>query len=232
MVSVLIIAHNEEKNIKKCIDSIISQSEKPDEIVLVAHNCSDNTIKIATEYKNIKIVEFNGPQGILFARIKGFNETSGDIIACIDGDSYASRDWLKKINKKFQENASISAVGGMVWFYNGILANLWSISFFFFDRFFRPTYRFYFWGTNFACKKSDYDSILGLEPLVELKKTLKLNFWAEDLYLSLALSKKGSVVFCPPAYVWSDSKEIASENRSKKQNEDRFSLLRYFKYIK
>lgn len=45
--SILIIAHNEEKHIRECIESILSQTQEADEIVLIAHNCTDNTVKIA-----------------------------------------------------------------------------------------------------------------------------------------------------------------------------------------
>jgi glycosyltransferase involved in cell wall biosynthesis len=48
--SILIIAHNEEAHIRECIESIIHQSQKADEVVLIAHNCTDNTVSIAREY--------------------------------------------------------------------------------------------------------------------------------------------------------------------------------------
>ncbi len=56
-ISVLVIAHNEETHIAECIDSILSQSQKPDEIVLVVHNSTDRTLEIAKNYPDIRIVE-------------------------------------------------------------------------------------------------------------------------------------------------------------------------------
>lgn len=48
--SILIIAHNEEAYIQDCIESVLVQSKKANEIILVAHNCTDKTIKKAKKY--------------------------------------------------------------------------------------------------------------------------------------------------------------------------------------
>ena len=77
--SVLIIAHNEEKYIGKCIESILNQIQKADEVVLLLHSSTDDTKKIAEKYP-IQIVAFEGPLGPVNARIEGLNHMSGDII--------------------------------------------------------------------------------------------------------------------------------------------------------
>lgn len=53
--SILIIAHNEEAHIRECIESALHQSQKADEIVLVAHNCTDKTVDIAQEYPEVTL---------------------------------------------------------------------------------------------------------------------------------------------------------------------------------
>lgn len=55
--SVLIIAHNEEAHIRECIESILSQSQQPEEIVLIVHNSTDNTLEIAQEYREVRVIE-------------------------------------------------------------------------------------------------------------------------------------------------------------------------------
>ncbi len=232
-ISAVIIAHNEEKLIKRCIESLIYQTKVPDEIVLIAHNCTDGTAAIAKEYKNIRVVEHSTSEsGAVFARMKGFEEAKGDIVACIDGDSMAFDSWIERITEPF-EDPLVAGVGGFVLF-NGFLATIWSLSFFFFDPLFRPTYRFYFWGSNFACRKALYSGIGGFSGLIPLKESIPLNYWAEDLYLSLALSRVGRVVFRPRAIVFSSSrifKEDSPREKSRKQNEDRISLFSRFKTL-
>lgn len=57
-ISILIIAHNEEKHIEKCLESIRQQSLVADEIILVAHNCTDKTVAIAKKYPEIQLHEY------------------------------------------------------------------------------------------------------------------------------------------------------------------------------
>lgn len=58
-----------------------------------------------------------------------------------------------------------------------------------------PAYHFYFWGANFACKKSAYNECGGLSPFLDIKQRLNLHYMADDCYLSLALEKIGRVVY-------------------------------------
>ena len=92
--SVLIIAHNEETHIEACIRSVLDQTQRPDEVVLVCHNCTDRTERIARQYP-ITIIPFTGEQGIIYARIEGIAHVSGDIILCTDGDSFVARNWIE-----------------------------------------------------------------------------------------------------------------------------------------
>ncbi len=45
--SILVIAHNEAGRIGECLESLSRQTVRPDEIVVVAHNCSDGTAEVA-----------------------------------------------------------------------------------------------------------------------------------------------------------------------------------------
>lgn len=196
-VSVLIVAHNEEKYIKRCIDSLIGQTEIPNEIVLIAHNCTDKTEEIAKNYKEVRVVPFQGPKGVVYARMYGFKEVAGEIIACIDGDAYAEDNWLEEIIKPLM-NTEISGVGTVVFYYGSIFSGWASFNFFylrhFMQRFFGKFGKFYFFGPSFAVRKNDYTNVGGLEPFIELKKKLPLINWPDDCYLSLALWKQGEVV--------------------------------------
>ncbi|MBU2103620.1 glycosyltransferase, partial [Patescibacteria group bacterium] len=74
--SVLIIAHNESKHIAGCIESLLSQTMQPDEIVLINHNSTDATGEIARKYP-VTVVDYEGPEGSVYARIKGFETVQG-----------------------------------------------------------------------------------------------------------------------------------------------------------
>lgn len=232
-ISVLIIAHNEENNIKTCLESIFMQTISPSEIVLICHNCTDQTESIARNFEKVKIVKYNGPEGVPFARIKGFEEVSGDIIACLDGDSIADKNWLEKITKPLKENENISLVAGYVILTNNFFTRLTSFwQFVILRRFFKNRLNYFAWGSSFACRKIDYEKVGGISPLIELKEKLNLNFWAEDLYLSLALMQTGKIFFSLRAKNYTSVPEWKTNLNTtpiRKWAHDNRTLLEYFK---
>ncbi len=104
MISVIIVTYNEEKNIKECLDSIIKQSQKSNEIILVDDGSTDNTLKIASTYP-IKIIKTQH-QERSHARNIGWKNASGKYILFAEADSIFSENWIKEIMKKFQEGAN------------------------------------------------------------------------------------------------------------------------------
>lgn len=101
--TVLIIAHNEAANIAECLESINQQTLQPDEILLVAHNCTDETVAIARKFQRVRIEELTTEERApIYPRIRGFELATHEIIACIDGDGVADRDWLEKITKPLE----------------------------------------------------------------------------------------------------------------------------------
>lgn len=108
-VTVVIPAYNEEKYIGACLDSILSQSRRPDEIIVVDNNSTDKTPEIIKKYKNVKYI-IEKQQGIIPARNTGFDAASGDIIARCDADTILPRDWIKSIESSFLKNESTVAV--------------------------------------------------------------------------------------------------------------------------
>ena len=108
-ISVVVPAYNEEKRIKKCLDSLLSQETKAYEIIVVDNNCTDKTVSIVKKYKQVKIVHEKKP-GITPARNAGFNAAKGDVIARCDADSVMPKDWLRKVGNDFKTQKDIVAV--------------------------------------------------------------------------------------------------------------------------
>lgn len=101
-VSVVIPARNEEKYIGKCLQSLLEQEEKADEIIVVDNNSSDKTAEIAKSYGARVIKEKT--QGITYARTLGFNSAKFEIIARVDADTTVPKDWILRIKKDFEDN--------------------------------------------------------------------------------------------------------------------------------
>ncbi|MCX7955942.1 MAG: glycosyltransferase family 2 protein, partial [Patescibacteria group bacterium] len=80
-ISIIIPAYNEEKYIENALKSLVNQTEKPDEVIVVDNNCTDKTIKIAKKYQKklpLKIIH-ETKQGIAYSRNTGFNKAKGEI---------------------------------------------------------------------------------------------------------------------------------------------------------
>ena len=109
-ISLISTVLNEEKNIKKFLDSIISQTKKPDEIIIVDGGSKDKTYEILKEYskkyKWIKVYQkkgFNISQGRNYA----VKKSKGDIIFTSDSSTKFEKDWNKKILKGFEKSADV-----------------------------------------------------------------------------------------------------------------------------
>ena len=109
-VSVIIPVYNEEKYIEDCLKSLIHQTEKPDEIIIVDNNSTDKTVEIAKKYP-VKIV-YAKEQGITPARNMGFNAAKYEILARTDADSRVPVTWIARIKKLFTDNPDIVALSG------------------------------------------------------------------------------------------------------------------------
>lgn len=109
-ISVVIPTYNEEKYIGKCLQSVLDQEEKPDEIIVVDNNCTDKTVEIARKL-GAKIVK-EKKQGMIYARNAGFDAAKSEIIARTDADAIPPRDWIAKIKKAFEEDPDLGGLSG------------------------------------------------------------------------------------------------------------------------
>jgi len=108
LVSIIVIAKNEEKNIEKCLKSLILQNYTTFEIVVVIDmNSNDRTESIVKKlaYKNSKKIRIiKGGTNRAIARNIGINVAKGEIIAFIDADAIPHKAWLKELVKPLIKN--------------------------------------------------------------------------------------------------------------------------------
>ena len=103
-VSVVVPVYNVEKYIDKCLNSLVNQTLKNIEIIVVNDGSPDNSSKIIEKYENkypnlIKsYVKENG--GLSDARNFGIEKCSGEYIAFLDSDDYVNYDMYEKLYKK------------------------------------------------------------------------------------------------------------------------------------
>lgn len=101
-VSVVIPIYNAEGYLGKCIDSIISQTWKNIEIILVDDGSKDGSSKICDEYakKDNRIIVIHKENGgVSSARNRGIDASSGDYMLFVDSDDYISENYVESFFK-------------------------------------------------------------------------------------------------------------------------------------
>ena len=104
-ISIIVPIYNAEKYINKCIDSLLNQTKKEIEFILVNDGSTDGTENIIKKYKDKRIKYFkNKNQGIGKTRNFGIEKASGKYIMFLDSDDYlentACEDLYNKIEKE------------------------------------------------------------------------------------------------------------------------------------
>ena len=108
-ISVIIPAFNAASTIKDCIKSLKEQDFKNYELIVVDDNSEDNTYEIVKDF--CKVVRNHGKKGAGSARNKGVKVATANILAFLDSDCIAPKDWLIKIYDSFKDN-DIKIVAG------------------------------------------------------------------------------------------------------------------------
>ena len=117
MLSVIVPVYNVEKYLKRCVDSILSQTEKELEIILVDDGSTDASGKMcdeyAKQYEQIKVVhKENG--GLTSAWIAGVKVSKGDYLGFVDSDDWIDADMYKKMYDKAKEHHVDMVLCGLV----------------------------------------------------------------------------------------------------------------------
>lgn len=108
LVSVIIPSYNREKTIIRAIDSVLNQTYKNIEVIVVDDCSSDNTITILKKkYNNISnviIVQLKKNSGACVARNKGIDISKGKYIAFLDSDDFYYQDKIEKQIKAMKQS--------------------------------------------------------------------------------------------------------------------------------
>ena len=110
-VSIIIPAYNEGDRIKKCLNSLIIQSYKHIEIIVINDGSTDNTLDVLKSYNDDRLViltQKNKGQGA--ARNLGIKKASGDYLMFVDADDYVDKDIVKKLLTAIQDSNSDIAI--------------------------------------------------------------------------------------------------------------------------
>ena len=113
-ISIIVPVFNSEKYIEKCLLSLINQTEKEIEIVIVNDGSDDNSEKIVTEFAQndtriVYVKQEHKLQGA--ARNKGISLAKGEYIGFVDSDDWVDSDYFEKLYsaaKKYNSDLALA----------------------------------------------------------------------------------------------------------------------------
>ena len=123
MISIVVPVYNLEKYIAACLDSLLAQTYRDIEIIVVDDGSSDASAEIIRGYADSDsrihpIFKENG--GVTDARMRGLSECRGEWIGFVDGDDEVELDMFERLlNNAAKYNADISHCGYCICFSDG-----------------------------------------------------------------------------------------------------------------
>lgn len=117
LVSIIVPAYNVEKYIERCLFSLVKQSLKNIEIIVIDDGSEDMTPDIINVFgsmdSRIKVIHQNN-QGLSAARNKGIDLSRGEYIAFVDSDDCVDDDFIEKLYIAITQNNSDIAASTIV----------------------------------------------------------------------------------------------------------------------
>ena len=125
-ISIIVPIYNTELYLKECINSILNQTYKNIEIILVDDGSTDNSLEICNKYSkennNVKTYHLtNG--GVSKARNFGIYKAVGEWITFVDSDDIISKDYCKSLIDCIDSNTDV-VIGRTISFLNNDINNL------------------------------------------------------------------------------------------------------------
>lgn len=113
----IVPAYNEEAGIHDTLTSLLSQTRKPDTVVVVANNCSDRTVEIARTFPVRVINMTRNPDKKSGAMNMAWSWYSHDhdLVFTMDGDTTLEPDTLEMLEKDLLSSDDIGAVTARYW---------------------------------------------------------------------------------------------------------------------
>lgn len=110
MVTVIIPVYNVETYLERCLESIINQTYKELEIIIVDDGSTDKSSQICDTYKtkDTRICVYHKKNGGLSdARNYGLDRMNGEYVTFVDSDDYISRDYIEVLYRLIKKNDNI-----------------------------------------------------------------------------------------------------------------------------
>lgn len=196
-ISFVIPAHNEERRIAQCLCSVTRESGACGhavEILVVDNASTDRTAAIASALPGVRVVR-EPRKGLLFARQRGFQESTGDLLACIDADTILTRGWITRAVRAFERNPRLVCLSGPYVYHDlssvtKLFVTLWYVAALLFLGYLTQYVlrkSAMLQGGNYVVRRTALEAIGGYDT--------RIAFYGEDIELACRLVRTGVVRF-------------------------------------
>ena len=119
-ISIVTTAYNIENYIKECIDSLLAQTYKNIEIIIVNDCSTDATREIISQYNDnrINIIDHINNMGAGWARRTGIEASTGDYVITVDGDDWLSPTFIEDLVNNAKDTDADIVSGGITIVHN------------------------------------------------------------------------------------------------------------------
>ena len=208
-ISVIVCAHNEERQLAACLHSLLAQTRVPDEILVINNASTDGTADVASLVESVRVID-EPRKGLVVARETGRREARGNLLVYVDADCRAPLLWLERIAARFERDPDLIALSGPYRYYDW---DMWG----------RLLVRAYDWtlapatvllvkyvlgigtifyGGNFAVRRSALDRIGGFDTSIE--------FHGEDTNVGRRLLAAGKVTLNYDCFLYTSARRYVA----------------------
>lgn len=106
-ISIIIPVYNSEKYLSRCIDSVINQTYKDLEVILINDGSTDDSLNVLKTYESLDnriVIIDQKNQGVAKTRNKGLQKATGDYIMFIDNDDFLDTDYIETMYQGIEDN--------------------------------------------------------------------------------------------------------------------------------
>jgi len=213
-LSFVIPAHNEEKFIGKCLDSILREAAEhvgDVEIIVVDNASTDGTSSVVRTYEDKGVHVVSEPRkGLVYARQCGYEKATGDLIANVDADTMLTLGWINTVMREFTNDDKLLALSGPFIYYDLTPARRLLVRLFYYAAY--GTYvlnRHIFHhgsmlqGGNFIIRKTALDQVGGFD--------ISIDFYGEDTDIACRIAKIGKTKFTFNLPMYTSGRRLSGE---------------------
>ena len=208
-MSVIVCAHNEAGYLPACLHSLLAQSRRPDEIIVINNASTDETRAVAAQIPGVRVVD-EPRKGLVVARETGRRAAQGEILVYVDADCRAPLMWLRRVEQHFARDAQLLAISAPYRFYDwdcwgrtlirAYDVTLAPVTQLLVKRILRIGTIFY--GGNFAVRRQALEAIGGFDTRIE--------FHGEDTNLGRRLLAIGKVNLVRDCYLYTSARRYVA----------------------